>query len=104
MDKKEKNQIEQRKKRNKNIEDAVLVAQMMEMPGYAIMRKEMDETEKAFRFQDILAVKDNALQDQKGIVMGIKQIQNYLDGVKKLAETPRVDPETGEKEKMNNAE
>lgn len=97
----EQKQIE---KNNKEIEDAVAVAQMMEHPGYKIFIKKLKEVENKFRHQDILGIKDDALSDQKGIVLGIIQVQDLFKEIKNLAERPRRDPMTGEPEKMREKE
>jgi len=89
--------------RNKRIEDAVLVSQMMDSDGFKIAEKEIKEIEKTFRFQDILGIKEEALSDQKGIVLGLQQVIDYFKKMKSLAETPRLNPETGEPEVMRNA-
>lgn len=88
-------------KKNKEIEDAVLMSQMMEHDGFKIFKKKISEMEKGFRFQDIMAIKEDALNDQKGIVMGINLIQEYFKEIIKTANRPRLDPVTGEPEKMN---
>lgn len=96
--KKQANKID---KKNKEIEDAVLVAQMLEHPGYKIVKRDLARMEKSFRFQDIMGVKDSALGDQKGIVLGIIEIQNYFIKIVKKSEQPRRDPLSGEPEIMS---
>lgn len=87
-------------KKNKEIEDAVLMSQMMDHDGFKLLKKKIGSMERSFRFQDILGIKDDSLKDQKGIVVGIMQMQRYFEDIKKLAEQPRRDPNTGVPEKM----
>lgn len=97
LDTKQQKSIE---KKNKEIEDAVLASQAMEHDGFKVIKKKISELEKKFRFQDLLGVQDDALKDQKGMVLGIIQVQELFKDIKTLAEKPRRDPITGEPEKM----
>lgn len=89
------------KKKNKEIEDAILVSQMMEHPGYGVAKRALAELQKKFRFQDIMGIKRDNLEDQQGIVLGINEVQEYFKKQDKLALTPRHDPGTGEPEILN---
>jgi hypothetical protein len=87
-------------KRNYEITRAVKISQMMETEGYAAFKELMEEKEKEFRFQDILALNVENLEDQKGIVLGINTVMNLLLEQEIMAEQPRRNPETGEPEVM----
>ncbi|MFA5151862.1 MAG: hypothetical protein WC554_04795 [Clostridia bacterium] len=96
-------EIKQQKKiekENKIIEEAVSAARLIDSPEFKIILKNIKDIEKKFRFQDILGIKDDAIKDQKGIVLGINEILNYFKNVKLISERPRRDPITGQPEKM----
>ena len=89
---------------NKQIEEAVLISKTLEGNAGKIIKRDLLLLEKKFRFQDILGIKDDSVKDQKGIVIGIQQVQNYFDDIEVLATKPRKDPVTGEPEEMNKKE
>ncbi len=98
------NSIEQQdiiSKRNSEIEEAVAVSQMMESRGYKIVARDLKIMEETFRFQDILGIKEGALSDQKGMVIGFQETQKYFVNKDRLAKEPRRDPKTGKKEILN---
>lgn len=87
--------------RNRRITQAIHIARLMESEDFKFLIDAIDEIEDKFRYQDILAVKDDALGDQKGIVSGLIMVKQMFDDMKILAEKPRKDPETGEPEILN---
>jgi hypothetical protein len=85
-------------KRNKEIVEAIFVSQMLDHKGSKIMISHLEKLKDKYRFQDILGIKDGALSDQKGIVLGIMEVLSYFEEIKKKAEKRKVDPDTGEEE------
>ena len=88
-------------KQNQKIIDAVSVSIMMECKGFKVFTDYLKKQEAAIRYQDILGIKDDALSDQKGIALGILEIQGYFKRMEKKAEQPRLDPENSKPEKFN---
>ena len=86
---------------NKKIEEAVGISQLMDTSSGKTIKRDLLLLEKRFRFQDVLGIKDEAVKDQKGIVLGVQQVQSYFDDIEIRAKQPRRDPITGKPEIMN---
>jgi hypothetical protein len=86
---------------NKKIEEAVAVSQLMSSSTGKIIKRDLLLMEKKYRFQDIMGIKDEALADQKGIVLGIHEVEAYFKEMDAKSKQPRRDPVTGEVEVMN---
>jgi len=97
------NDKEQIIKRNKDISDAILVSQMQDTEGFAIVREYLDSLSKKIRFQDIMGIRDEkVLNTQQGVSMAIDDIIQFFDDKKRMAMLKMVDPDTGEEEILNN--
>jgi len=88
--------------KNKEITYAIKYSQFMRTEAGKVIKLKMLELAKQYRFQDILGIKEGAFADQKGIALGIEMVLRELDSFEKMAEKPRTDIDTGEKEKMSN--
>ena len=86
---------------NRKIEEAVAVSKLMASPDGKIIKRDLLLLEKKFRFQDIMGIQDEALTDQKGIVLGINQVEEYFNEMDLKSKRPRRDPVTGKPEVMN---
>ena len=86
---------------NQSIIDALHIAQMMESKGFRVLNKFLEEKEQEFRYQDILGLKKENLDEQKGMAAFIDSLFDYFGHQKLLAEKPKVDIETGEPEILN---
>lgn len=110
---KTKEQIEQD---NKKIQEAILISQMMDTPGYKIFENylknkinpdmvedpyDKDVDEMSIRYQDILRLTHDMLDEQKGTVAGFLSILNWFRKEHDLALNPMVDPVTGQVEILN---
>ena len=88
--------------RNKKISDGILIAQLTEHKGYAILNKYLEEKKQEIRYQDILGIKDlETLHNQQGIAVCISDIENFIDEMKQYSLQPMQDSDTGELEVLN---
>jgi len=97
------NDKEQIIKRNKDISDAILVSQMQDTEGFAIVKEYLNGLSKKIRFQDIMGIRDEkVLYTQQGVSMAIDDIIQFFEDKKRMAMLKMVDPDTGEEEILNN--
>lgn len=95
-----KNEVE---KMNIAIKDAILVSQLEDHPGFLVLSEWLTEMEKNFRYQDILGLKDNdTVRTQQGMVLAFNEVIQFFKDKKVLALKPMVDPDTMEREVLNN--
>jgi len=88
-------------KDNKKIEDAVLISQMMDHPGWKIAKKYINAITKKIQIIDILMIKTDQVDSVRDRVIGINEVMKFFESRNKIAMKPRQDPLTGEVEVMN---
>lgn len=83
---------------NTKVLEAIAIRKLMETDSWDLLINKILERQNKIRFQDLLGVKKESVEEVQGRILGMEDILFLFNEIKNLSDKPLIDLETGRPE------